>query len=102
VSMKKRLCNPPAELVAGVGDPEVTGMFQGAGDGATHLEGLIRKAQADSDAKGQKKLEAALEKFVKATVLCEGTYVQERKALAARTVAEMKEIFEKVVAVVGE
>lgn len=40
MSVKKRVYNPPAERIAGNGDPEVEGLFIGAGRGALAVEDL--------------------------------------------------------------
>lgn len=38
MSVKKLICNPPAERVAECGDPEVLGLFEGAGKGVYSID----------------------------------------------------------------
>lgn len=103
MSMKKRLCNPPGERVAESGDPEVLGMFQGAGEGVHYLEELIEYVEdEEGGAKRKKDIAAALKRFTKEAVTCEAEYVRERKALAAKTVERMHKIFDAVVVAIGE
>lgn len=40
MSVKKRVYNPPAERIAEAGDPEVRGLFEGAGRGALAVENM--------------------------------------------------------------
>lgn len=84
MSLKKRLCNPPAEEMAGCGDPEVRGMFIGAGRGAEHI--------ADAEVRAS---------FERDVVAVETAYIAERKRLASLTVTKMQKIFEAALEVGG-
>lgn len=79
-SLKKRLCNPPAELVAGCGDPEVQGMFIGAGQGVELVEDETKRHD-----------------FVDKVTKIEASYVKARKDLAARVVSEMDAAFHMLI-----
>lgn len=79
--VKKILCNPPAVMVAAAGDPEVCGLFEGAGQGI---------AEAMARANGSDEVLNAVAYFEKAAVTCEHNYIEARKALAAETTERMQ------------
>jgi len=74
MSVKKLLCNPPAERVAANGDPEVEGLFIGAGDGALS----ISESHPDLYAE-----------YTTWVMDIEGQYMQERKSISTRAINEM-------------
>jgi hypothetical protein len=78
VSVKKLLCNPPAQRIAESGDPEVRGMFEGAGD-------VLRD------------MDPAFAWFDKAVVDVEERYMESPKAHAANTAREMKALYDRAV-----
>lgn len=80
-SIKKLMCNPPAEYVARNGDPRVAGMFAGAGAGV-HL--------IDDD--------NVRHEFVTNVVMIEQDYMDKRRALEEETYNRMKEQFDWVLA----
>lgn len=65
MSMKKLLCNPPAERMAESGDPVVLGLFEGAGEGVYQI---ADEAQRDA--------------YVKAVTNLEAYYIHKRQELA--------------------
>lgn len=84
MGIKKRLCNAPAEEVAGSGDPKVRGMFIGAGRGASVIQDLrIRR------------------EFEQRVVDCEARYIASREQVAKETFEEMDEIFHWLLENVG-
>lgn len=79
MSLKKILCNPPAERMAESGDPVVLGLFQGAGAGAYQITE-----------------EPARTEFVRAVTEVEAYYISERRKLAYKVEGQMHKIFETV------
>lgn len=79
--VKKILCNPPAVMVAAAGDPEVCGLFEGAGQGI---------AEATARANGDAKVLDAIAYFEKAAVTIEHEYIEARKELASDTTEKMQ------------
>lgn len=99
-SIKKRLCNPPGILVAAHGDPEVQGLFEGAGDGLAYgLEYAERIRYDDGDS--AETIRAALYEFEKSVVQIESAYIRARKELAAETADSMKHAIDTLVAATG-
>ncbi len=86
--LKKKLCNPPAEEVARAGDPEVLGLFIGAGRGVELLD-------------GNPKFEAIVHAYVVAVSEVEYYYLTERKALAEECRAKMRVLEAKLLKDVG-
>lgn len=84
MGIKKRICNAPAEEVAGSGDPKVRGMFIGAGRGA----GVIQDVGVRRE-------------FENRVVDCEARYITSREQLAQETFKEMDEIFHWLLENVG-
>lgn len=80
--IKKRLCNPPAVRVAETGDPEVCGMFEGAGDALAHILSPAQKHEAQE-------YRTAVHAFEKEVVTLEAAYITARKKLAEDVVARM-------------
>jgi hypothetical protein len=80
ISIKKHLCDPPAQRIAECGDPEIQGMFEGAGAAIASTPG------------------PELVWFERAVIAAEERYMKARKDLAASTAAEMKALFDKVLA----
>jgi len=76
MDLKKRLCDPPATLVALNGDPEVAGLFQGVTD-------LI-----DSDV-WTSVPEALQSDYLASVVTVEGAYLDARRNAAGEALAEM-------------
>lgn len=72
MSIKKLLCNPPAERQAASGDPVVQGMFEGAGQAAPNI----------SD-------ETLYREYTARVVKTEQAYIDRRKKLAYETENEM-------------
>jgi hypothetical protein len=83
-NLKKRLCNPPAEQVAASGDPELQGMFIGAGRAVEMLDDPAQKRW-----------------FVEAVTKCEATYLEKRRSLAQACAAEMHAAFYRLLGEVG-
>lgn len=77
MSLKKRFCNPPAERIAEAGDPEVRGLFEGAG----------RAAAVIADEK--LKLE-----FENRVVSAEEIYMESRKNAAQNAINDMHAIMD--------
>lgn len=73
--LKKRLCNPPAEEVARTGDPELLGLFIGAGRGVEVLDDEKLKSW-----------------YVAAVTEVETKYLVERKRLASECVTQMRKL----------
>ena len=76
-SLKKRLCNPPAEEMAAHGDPLVLGYFRGAGAALDLMTAAVK------------------EWFEKEVVAIEAAYIDARQSLSADTVAEMRALFDR-------
>lgn len=72
---KKLLCNPPAERVAGSGDPMVQGLFEGAGDFAASQVGKIDPV--------------VLNTYLTDVLAAEATYLEARAACCAAAVEAM-------------
>ena len=89
--IKKILCNPPANRVAESGDPEVLGMFEGAGQAIAHAIEL--------DYEGEHR--EAIESLEQVVVTLEAEYVGGRKALAASMVRRMHSAFNQFVKEIG-
>lgn len=87
-SIKKRLCNPPAEQIACHGDYEVAGLFKGAG----------RVLDADDHGEDHKK---AMNDFRDEMIVIEQSYVKDRKSLAYKYVKLCHESYDKLLAAVG-
>ena len=79
MSLKKLLCNPPAERMAECGDPVVLGLFEGAGAGVYEIEDEKLRAE-----------------FVHSVTQLEAYYIEERRKLASEIEEKMHEIFETV------
>src|SRR5687767_5780279 len=80
-SVKKLMCNPPAESVASNGDHKVAGMFRGAGKAIDYLEsGPVR------------------DEFAKRVLDIEMNYMDKRKQLESDTEAAMQAQFDWLVA----
>jgi hypothetical protein len=79
VSLKKKLCNPPAQRVAESGDPLVLGMFEGAGAALGDVPEVVR------------------EQWAADVAAVEETYIAERQACAAKACAAMKKLFDVAV-----
>lgn len=77
MSLKKRFCNPPAERIAEAGDPEVRGLFEGAG----------RATAVIADEKV--KLE-----FEQKVIEVEEQYMMARRVTAAGAINSMHEILD--------
>lgn len=84
MSLKKRVYNPPAERIAGSGDPEVQGLFEGAGRGAPLIADLTIRHDYE-----RKVLEV------------EDTYVKRRKKLCKETVEAMEHLNYELCEAVG-
>lgn len=81
--LKKLICNPPAVKVASEGDPEVRGLFEGAGAG---LAFALSKGDQYSASTRDAYFETCAG-FERAVSLIEHDYVKARQALAASTAA---------------
>lgn len=79
LDLKKRLCNPPAEAVAAVGDAEVLGLFRGAGEVCAEL--------LDGASKNT---------YLAAVVDIEAKYMAARAQLAAEIKAAMMAAFDEL------
>lgn len=90
--VKKILCNPPAVMVAAAGDPEVCGLFEGAGEGI-----------AEAMARAGENHEAldAIAYFEKHVVTVEHQYIEARKALAAETTERMQGAINRFMTALG-
>lgn len=86
-SIKKRLCNPPAEQIALHGDHEVAGLFQGAS----------RAIESRDNESHDKELSA----FRDEMIVIEQAYVKERKKLAYDYVKRCHEAYDRLLAAVG-
>lgn len=80
-SIKKLMCNPPAEAVASTGDAKLAGMFSGAGD-AIHYLG---ETGEHPDARAE---------FTHAVLSIEQEYMDKRQALADEMMARMQVQFD--------
>lgn len=78
-SIKKRLCNPPAEMVAANGDPYVVGLFSGAGDALDN----ITKPET-------------LVWFVESVMEVEEYYLRQRAEIAVNCTRRMEAIFDQL------
>jgi len=96
---KKLLCNPPAVRVAEAGDPEVCGMFEGAG---TALLSLVERLEEYTPPAGGPNYAKILKDFERSVVVLEAGYVTARKALAAETVAQMHKVHAVLMSALGE
>lgn len=90
--IKKRICNPPAEMVAIHGDAEVAGLFMGAGQGSDYL------AENATDSNGYNELK---EKFDARVVQIEAEYVKARKLLAESTATKVHTAFDWILEKTG-
>lgn len=87
-SIKKRLCNPPAEQIASHGDYEVAGLFQGAGRAI--------------ETRGETTVyDKAIATFRDEMIVIEQEYVEDRKKLSADYAKRCHEAFDRVLAAVG-
>lgn len=102
-SLKKRICNPPAVRVAECGDPEVCGLFEGAGDGLAYALGQVGSTYShDGEAnEGSTAVLKALAEFEKSVVTIESAYIHGRQNLAERTAQDMQEATHKLMKAVG-
>jgi len=73
MGLKKRLCNPPAEQIAGNGDHEVCGLFMGAGKASGVISDLDLRLEYETR-----------------VVAIEEDYMAGRRSLSEKTVAAMK------------
>lgn len=85
--LKKKLCNPPVEEVARVGDAELLGLFIGAG------------RAVDS---GSIKDKETLWWYVNEVTKCEAAYLAGRKALAAEHTKTMRYLESELLEKAGE
>ena len=88
-SIKKRLCNPPAENVAASGDPYVLGLFQGVGNLLDSLD--LQDAPEDIVAH-----------YLQRVVEIEGAYVDARNNAAGECVAAMTNLRVKFLEALAE
>lgn len=84
MGIKKRLCNPVGEEVAGHGDYELCGLFKGAGRAAPAIE--------------DKKVRRWFEDQV---VAVEARYIASRKELAESATEEMNDLYDELLEKVG-
>lgn len=75
MSIKKLLCNPPAERMAASGDPIVLGLFEGAGEGVYQIED-----------------EATRDSYVRTVTNLEAYYIHKRQELASLVEEAMHDI----------
>lgn len=86
-SIKKRLCNPPAEQIALHGDYEVAGLFQGAGKAIDSRDGTA--------------YDKALDNFRDEMIKIEQGYLDERKQLAEKYTTKCHEAYDRLLDAVG-
>lgn len=98
-SLKKRLCDPPGIKVASCGDPEVEGLFIGAGEGLSF--GLEYIKYGDESPENSEKIRKALHYFEKEVVTIESEYIRLRKYHAQETVDRMKDAIDKLILATG-
>lgn len=79
-SIKKLMCNPPAEMVAATGDYKVQGMFQGAGAAMQYM------------GEEEEKYHNVIDEFAKRVVEIEERYINARQTVADNAVREMTEL----------
>lgn len=84
MGIKKRLCNPVGEEVAGHGDYELCGLFKGAGRAAPVIE----------DKKVRRWFEDAVVKV-------ESDYIEARNDLAEITMDKMRSLYDDLLEKVG-
>lgn len=84
-SIKKLMCNPPAEMVASTGDYKVQGLFSGAGDALKYM----------SEEGG--KYSGVIDEFTKRIIEIEERYMRNRQVVADNTMEEMRELISWIV-----
>jgi len=89
MDLKKRLCDPPATLVALNGDPEIAGLFQGVTD-------LI-----DSDVWASVP-EALQAQYLADVVAAEGAYLDGRRNAAGEALTGMTKLRVRLLEALGE